>query len=409
MNGYVCAFRGRRDGYQVPLALEENGRLDQFITDAYAGSSLLRLSEILPRRFREAVQFRTKPGLPAHRVRCLWKTTLHEHLRHYLGYSRAATYAYADRRYSEAAAARARFAQANLLLYTSYAWEAFTAQYAHQPRRVLFQYHPHSTFEERLLRSDAEMFPEIAHSFARETGQSLPDAAKRRVESCWRHADHIICASSFTRDTLLDAGADSARCVVIPYGVDAFDWPSNTADEGLAGNDKREALQALFVGSGVQRKGLHHLLRAWQQATLPDGSQLTLVCRVLDPGLREIVARTPNVRFLPGVKHSDLNTLYRKSSLLVMPSLIEGFGQVYLEALAAGCPLLGTVHTCLPDLGTEEDGIFLTGIADLEELTSQLERLARLLPDWPELRRRAQACAHAFTWERFRRAVVAQL
>jgi len=36
MEQYVCAFRGRRDSYQAPLALAEGGLLDQFITDAYA-------------------------------------------------------------------------------------------------------------------------------------------------------------------------------------------------------------------------------------------------------------------------------------------------------------------------------------------------------------------------------------
>ena len=42
-----------------------------------------------------------------------------------------------------------------------------------------------------------------------------------------------------------------------------------------------------------------------------------------------------------------------------MPSLVEGFGQVYLEALAEGTPILGTKNTALPDLGGEEDGVFL--------------------------------------------------
>ena len=30
--GFVCAFRGRRDSYQVPIALAEIGQLDAFVT-----------------------------------------------------------------------------------------------------------------------------------------------------------------------------------------------------------------------------------------------------------------------------------------------------------------------------------------------------------------------------------------
>ena len=62
-----------------------------------------------------------------------------------------------------------------------------------------------------------------------------------------------------------------------------------------------------------------------------------------------------------------------------MPSLIEGFGQVYLEALSFGLPVLGTRNTCLPDLGDEGDGIFCVDPGNIEELTSTLERLSELL------------------------------
>lgn len=397
---YVCAFRGRRDDYQVPLALEEAGRLDRLITDAYAGPALLKLADRLPRRWRETIHFRHKPGLPAERVRNLWGATVLEHVCHRLGYSRAATYARIDQSYSLEAAARARTVRGNLLLYSPYAWEAFNARYNHTPRRVLFQFHPHAAYEERVLRDDVKLFPEIVHSFAQETGEALPEALRQRVESCWRHADHILCASTFTKQSLVEAGADSAKCLVVPYGIDG-------TESAALGEDElpRDGFHALFVGSGVQRKGLHHLLRAWERATLPPESSLTLVCRVLDPGLRERVARTPRVVFLPGVGHGELAALYRSSSLLTMPSLIEGFGQVYLEALAEGCPVLGTANTCLPDLGGEEDGIFRTHMGDVDELIHQLERLAQWLPGRPKMRSRAKQCARTFTWPRFRRAV----
>lgn len=405
MSRYVCAFRGRRDDYQIPFALEEAGVLEQFITDAYASPRLLRTASRLPARWRNAVEFRHKLGLPAARVRSLWGSTLLEHLRHRAGYSRAETYALVDRRYSEVAAARARATRADLLLYSPYAWEAFNARYQHTPRRVLFQFHPLPSFEERLLRGDLATFPEVTHSFVQETGQGLPEALRERIESPWRQADWILCASTFTLRTLLEAGADPAKCSVVPYGIEV----SGSGVEAANNDSPPNRFQALFVGSGVQRKGLHHLLRAWEQARLPPESRLKLVCRVLDPGLHERVRRTANVHWLPGVSGAELSALYRTSTLLVMPSLIEGFGQVYLEALAEGCPILGTVNTCLPDLGTEYDGIFLTPVADVDALTARLEHLAETLPPDGALRERARECARTFSWERFRAGVRAVL
>jgi glycosyltransferase involved in cell wall biosynthesis len=88
-----------------------------------------------------------------------------------------------------------------------------------------------------------------------------------------------------------------------------------------------------------------------------------------------------------------------------MPSLVEGFGQVYLEALAHGCPVLGTSNSGLPDLGSEADGIFLVSPGHVEELSEQLERLSQLLPSDHKIRRAAHACAGRFTWQAFRMRV----
>ena len=114
-----------------------------------------------------------------------------------------------------------------------------------------------------------------------------------------------------------------------------------------------------------------------------------LVCRVMDRPLERMAAAVPGVELLRGVSAAELQRLYRESSLFVMPSLVEGFGQVYLEALASGCPVLGTPNTALPDLGGEADGIFLVEPGNIDELTSQFERLSRLLPgEWRNPARR---------------------
>ena len=185
-----------------------------------------------------------------------------------------------------------------------------------------------------------------------------------RERDCWRHADLVVCASSFTKHTLVEAGANPDLCAVIPYGVIL---PALSDDKPL-----RDRFEALFVGSGIQRKGLHHLVRAWSAAKLPSGSRLTLVCRNIDAGITTDMGTNDSIRILNRVSEAELAALYQSSSLFVMPSLIEGFGQVFLEALAAGCPVMGTTNTCLPDLGGEDNGIFLTPVGEVEQLVAHL-------------------------------------
>ncbi len=140
---YICAFRGRRDYYQVPLALAEADMLEEFVTDAYSGIMLRSIAKVLSNALREKVRSRYEPALPETRVKSVWGSTAIEHLRHRLGCAPSVTFAKVDRRFASAVAARACKSSSNLLIYSHYAWEPFTARYNHTPRKVLFQFHPH--------------------------------------------------------------------------------------------------------------------------------------------------------------------------------------------------------------------------------------------------------------------------
>jgi glycosyltransferase involved in cell wall biosynthesis len=394
---YVCAFRGRRDYYQAPLALAEAELLDSFITDVYAGGTVRALSKGLPSRLREKVLLRRRSGIPDNHVRCLWTSTIFERANFRLGKPESLIFARYDAEYSKIAAAHARKNRSNLFLYSPYAWEAFTAQYRHTPHKVLFQFHPHPDVESRILAADKKRFPFVRESYVEESGERLNEQLRQRNRDAWKHADLVFCASSFTRRSLVEAGAREAVCRVVPYGIEV----PNLRPEAP------ESFSALFAGAGSQRKGLHHLLLAWKQARLPKSSKLTLVCRTIDSGILRLAATTPNVELIRGLSQAELVQQFRKSALLVMPSLVEGFGQVYLEALAEGCPVLGTTNTGLPDIGGEAVNTIDAG--DIEGLTSLLESLSCTLPGDTRIREVAQRSAAGFSWLRFRQNLISDL
>ena len=199
MNKYVCAFRGRRDYYQAPLALAEAELLDSFITDVYAGGTVRALSKGLPSRLRDKVLSRRRTGIPDRQVRCLWTSTLFERANFRLGRPESLIFARFDAEYSKAAAARARKNSANLFLYSPYAWEAFTAPYRHTPHKVMFQFHPHPDVEARILAADKLRFPFVRESYTEESGGRLHDQLRQRNRDVWKHAALVFCASSFTR------------------------------------------------------------------------------------------------------------------------------------------------------------------------------------------------------------------
>jgi glycosyltransferase involved in cell wall biosynthesis len=261
----------------------------------------------------------------------------------------------------------------------------------------MFQFHPHPDTERRILLLDSARYPFVHHSFEEEVWEHVSDDLKQRSQNSWKHADLNLCASSFTARSLFEAGAEPSRCKVIPYGIDIPDLGGESAPP--------DRFTALFVGTGSQRKGLHHLLLAWKNAVLPTDSRLILVCRFIDPAIAKIAEETRNVDLIRGVGRDRLAELFQSSSLFVMPSLVEGFGQVYLEALAHGCPVLGTPNTGLPDLCDDNDAVWQVDAGQIDQLVSALESLSHTLPGDSGIRRRAQAIAARWPWKRFRAGI----
>ena len=396
---YLCAFTGRRDSYQVAIALQERGLLENLITDFYTPAWLRRVGPVWPAKYAEKLNNRRAPELDDAHVTSLLGWGWRDKVRQCAGIPRNRRQALGARDFGREIARRARGSRAHLLVYHSYAWESFTSHYPHQPQRVLFQYHPHMDFEQTIYQQDAGRHPDFASGHTRTAHTMIEPVLLDRIKNAWRHADLILCASSFTKQSLVWAGADPAHCRVVPYGNSAV---CDTSCE----SPPPEIFHALFVGSGCLRKGLHHLLRAWPRMKSPQERRLVLVCRDIAPELRRLAESTPGVQIRPGVSSVELARLYAQSHLFVLPSLVEGFAQVYLEAMTYGCPVLGTPNTALPDLGTEADGIYMVGVGEVEELTAKLEVLGSALLESQTIRQAAQRCASARPWTRFRQELI---
>lgn len=236
---------------------------------------------------------------------------------------------------------------------------------------------------------EANKFPDLAPAL-----QAVQEPAWKveRKEQEIQLADHIFVASSFTKKSLLDAGVQPEKISVIPYGAPIEYFRPQTKTDKL--------FRALFVGRVAPGKGVHYLLKAWQELQL-SAAELLLV------GINEFpknwLSQYRDIfRYVPSVPHASLNQYYSSANVLVFPSLLEGFGLVLLEAMACGIPVITTNNTAGPDIITDGVEGFVVPIRDVEALKEKLEWCYCHPQQLAEMGRTARRKAEQLTWEQYR-------
>jgi glycosyltransferase involved in cell wall biosynthesis len=218
-----------------------------------------------------------------------------------------------------------------------------------------------------------------------------------------RQATRIICVSQATRLDLLQATGVPAEKVRVVY--EAPDPRYLVAGEAPRAGPAPPAGRAyvLCVGTVEPRKNLGTLFRALGR--LPrDGRPEVRVVGAPGHGASAITALPARLglgedaRFLCPRPTDEVAALYRGALALVYPSLWEGFGLPVLEAMAAGAPVIASARSSIPEVAGE--AALLVDPEDEVALAGALERVASSPALRDELRRKGQARATRFTWER---------
>ena len=165
------------------------------------------------------------------------------------------------------------------------------------------------------------------------------------VKPACRRARRVLTVSEYSRAQILRwSGVPPDRVVNVGNGV----GPPFSPD-----GPRRQAggPYALFVGNPRPHKGLPTLLQAFRG--LPDsdlrlvlagqlGAETARSVQCLGVGHRTEIVDSPT--------DHELACLYRGALVLVLPSLMEGFGLPALEAMACGTPVIASRAGSLPEV-----------------------------------------------------------
>jgi phosphatidylinositol alpha-1,6-mannosyltransferase len=231
-----------------------------------------------------------------------------------------------------------------------------------------------------------------------------------RERTTLRGAAIRIANSKFTADAVARANPGIGPIDVCPLALSPGRAMASRHEWG-----PRDSPTVLVVGrlaSSERYKGHEPLIRAWPavRERVPE-ARLVIAGDGDDvPRLRRLAAEcgvAGAVDFLGFVSGADLDRAYARAAVFAMPSKGEGFGLVYLEAMAHGLPCIGSVHDAAREV--IDDGT--TGLlVDPDDQAALAATVAGLLES-PGLRGAMGAAGQAlvrqqFGFERFKADVV---
>ena len=186
---------------------------------------------------------------------------------------------------------------------------------------------------------------------------------KYNDQSEYDEADYIVIPSSFVKRTFIDAGYDSERLIVEPYGVDLAEFPFKPIDH--------KPFRFIYVGAMSFRKGVHYLLKAFSELKLK-GAELWLVGGMHDE-MKPVFKKYEGLfRYIGSQNQSDLWKYYNQCDAFCICSVEEGMAMVQMQAMACGLPIICTTNTGGEDLCVEGESGYVLPIRDVEALKERM-------------------------------------
>jgi glycosyltransferase involved in cell wall biosynthesis len=217
------------------------------------------------------------------------------------------------------------------------------------------------------------------------------------------HAAAVHATSRIEADELMGFGMDLPPVRIVPNGVD----PAPDAGSAGACSSEIDVLTIgpryfLFIGRINWKKGLDRLIPAMAQ--LPEmhlliaGNDEEAYRPVLE-ALAEQHGVVPQIRFIGPAYGGDKQALLRRATALVVPSYSENFGNVVLEAMSAGCPVIVTPEVGAADIVRESGA----GIVVHGDPNSLAEGIKGMLSDPGLMRKMSQrgrdTVAQRYGWD----------
>lgn len=232
----------------------------------------------------------------------------------------------------------------------------------------------------------------VATTHGHEVGWSMLPVARQALRRIGDTSDVVTYISEYTRRRLTRAFGPHPRWVHMPSAVSLEDFvPATEAQKATARRHfgLGEGPVIVCISRWVPRKGQDQLLRAMPRVrqAYPD-AQLLIIGRGSYESTLRVLAQEycPDAVLREARDTEELLMALHAADIFAMPARtrgggldVEGLGIVYLEAQAAGLPVIAGDSGGAPETITPESGVVVRG-SDLAEVEEAVELLLGDVP-----------------------------
>ncbi|MBS3137433.1 glycosyltransferase family 4 protein [Candidatus Woesearchaeota archaeon] len=199
------------------------------------------------------------------------------------------------------------------------------------------------------------------------------DSLKRKLPAI--DADAVVVNSKSEYEDAIKFGVDKKKIHIIPVGIDTSLY-EKTAEEKLIQKKDKNKISLLSVARISRNRNLELLIKAVKilKEKYPNKNiELNIIGKeIVNSGtdrtgyigelkkLSKMLGVDERISFRGEMKGDDLIRYYKNADIFVYTSLYENFGQPFLEAAAAGLPIISThVGIALEIIKEGETGYFI--------------------------------------------------
>lgn len=228
-------------------------------------------------------------------------------------------------------------------------------------------------------------------------------------------SDRVVVFTQYTYRRLRHLGVQARHLRVIPHVARPEVFAENGVKPGklLCQAGVTGSPLILGVGQFIERKGWAYIIKCLP-AIIRYFPQVKLLIigpsQPAEPLFREHITRlaqvlsvTEHIQILQDNSSDFIRDAYLSADLVTVPSFVESFGMVLLEAMSAGIPIVAHSGTGIPCI--IDDGI--TGfIVDVRDTSKYTEAILKILMN-PELSQRMSAAGRYQVQHRFNQKEIA--